>query len=223
MKRLLVYDLDGTLLETLPDLRTAANLAFLELGHPPADLERTRAAIGDGARSLIQRLLPPGSSESEVDLALERFHFHYRDVCTQSSTERTGALDFVRRRAATSPAIQVVLTNKPQAPTDRLLDHLGFRPPITHAVGGDTTWGRKPDPAGLWELMRRAGASPATTLMIGDGPADLAVAQAAGVRSVRLDGGYGEADLLDRLPSTWRVGSFEALESIWGGIETALA
>lgn len=217
-----MYDLDGTLLETLSDLRTAANLALAERGWPVADLERTRAAIGDGARSLIQRLLPQGTSEREVDLVLERFHAHYRTVCTQSSTERVGALDFVRRRTADPGLVQVVLTNKPQSPTDRLLDHLGFRPAIVLAIGGDTPWGRKPDPTGLRELMRRAGTGPSTTLMIGDGPADLAVAQATGVRSVRLDGGYGAPELLDALPCTWRASSFEQLETLWGGIETLL-
>ena len=187
-----------------------------------ADLDRTRSAIGDGARSLIQRLLPPATSEQEVDLVLELFHARYREVCTQSSSERTGALEFVQRRSVGSRFVQVVLTNKPQSPTDRLLDHLGFRPAISDALGGDTRWGRKPDPTGLRELMRRSGADPSSTLMIGDGPADLAVAQAAGVRSVRLDGGYGAPELLDLHPCTWRVATFQQLEMLWGAIETTL-
>jgi phosphoglycolate phosphatase len=214
----LVYDLDGTLLETLPDLHLATNLALADRGHPPVTLEAARSAIGDGARILVQRLCPAGSSEEEVDRTLERFHHHYGRVCLQDSTLRDGALDFVRRRAGTD-RFQAILTNKPQSPTDRLVDHFGLRQWIFRSQGGDTPFGRKPSPEGLRGLIHLAGASPETTLVIGDGPADLEVARAGGCKCVRLDGGYGNPAQLDALPSDWQVGSFAELESLWPSIE----
>ena len=218
--RLVVYDLDGTLFETLPDLQAAANLALAERGHPAADQVRMRQAIGDGARSLIHRLLGLDTPQAEVDLVLERFQHHYLRLCCDRSRPREGAVDFLKRRASDFPGrLQAVLSNKPQSPTDRLVRHHGMDAWIGRSIGGDTSWGRKPQTSGLLELMRWAGGDAGRTLVIGDGPADLAVAKAAGVRSVRLDGGYGEKSALDVLPCTWRAGSFAELETLWVWIE----
>jgi phosphoglycolate phosphatase len=218
--RLIVYDLDGTLFETLPDLWTAANLALAERGHRTMTLEEVRAAIGDGARVLIERLCPPGAAMSEIDLVLELFREQYLRVCRDHSTLCAGALEFVRGRATDNPGrFQAILTNKPQRPTDLLVEHSGLIPFVGRTLGGDTSLGRKPDPAGLRALMLWAGAKANQTLLIGDGPADLAVAQAAGVDSVRLDGGYGQSQELDAFPCSWRANSFTFLESLWPQIE----
>ena len=215
-----MYDLDGTLFETLPDLATAVNLALAERGHRPVVVEEVRSAIGDGARVLIERLAPAGAGEPEIDRILDLFRDHYLVVCRDHSTLREGAADFVKNRCQDLPGRhQAILTNKPQAPTDLLVEHGGLSPWIGRALGGDTPLGRKPVPAGLRDLMHWAGAAAGETLVIGDGPADLAVAQAAGTDSVRIDGGYGQNVELDAFPSTWRAGGFTELESLWGRIE----
>jgi len=183
-------------------------------------LEDVRSAIGDGARVLIERLSPPRASTSEIDEILDLFHGHYLRVCRDHSTLRAGALEFVHRRAQDFPGrFQAILTNKPQAPTDRLVDPSGLLPAIGRTLGGDTPLGKKPDPTGLRDLMRWADADSGQTLVIGDGPADLAVAHAAGVDAVRMDGGYGQTPELDPLPCSWRAGSFQELESLWPRIE----
>jgi|GEM_PF-1314178 len=217
--RLVVYDLDGTLFETIPDLRTAANLALEEQSRPTVSTEAVRQAIGDGARVLIERLCPPGTDHEEVEAILDSFRTHYERVCLQQTTLREGALEFVRRRGTAPWRLQAILTNKPQTPTDLLAGHHGLREWIGRALGGDTEFGRKPDPAGLESLMAWAGADRETTLVVGDGPADLAVAQAAGVDAVRLDGGYGLSSELDRFPCAWRAGSFSELEGLWSRVE----
>lgn len=215
-----MYDLDGTLFDTLPDLGTAVNLALAERGHRTVGPEEVRSAIGDGARALIERLSPGGTPASEVDAIHGLFQKHYLKVCRDHSTLRTGALEFVRNRSLDLPSrFQAILTNKPQAPTNLLVEHSGLLPAIGRALGGDTLLGKKPDPTGLRELMRWAGADPGRTLVIGDGPADLAVAKAAGVDAVRMDGGYGEVRELERLPCSWRAGDFSELESLWPRIE----
>jgi phosphoglycolate phosphatase len=218
--RLIVYDLDGTLFDTIPDLLAAANLALADRGHPTADLAQVRMAIGDGARKLIHRLAGQDCPESEIDRIMERFHPHYLRLCCDRSTPREGAVEFLKRRAADFPGrFQAILTNKPQAPTDRLVAHHGMDAWIRRSIGGDTPWGRKPETAGLLELMRWAGATPERTLLIGDGPADLEVARAAAIRSIRLDGGYGDPETLDGLPCTWRAGGFPELETRWVWVE----
>lgn len=215
-----MYDLDGTLFDTLPDLATAANLALAERGHRTVELADVRQAIGDGARTLIERLSPPGTPEPEIDAIHGLFRERYLRVCRDHSTLRTGALEFVRNRSIDlSGRLQAVLTNKPQEPADLLLESSGLRPSIGRVLGGDTSLGKKPTPTGLLDLMRWAEADSDQTLVIGDGPADLAVARAGGVDSVRMDGGYGQDRELAHLPCTWRAGSFAELESLWPRIE----
>jgi phosphoglycolate phosphatase len=218
--QLIVYDLDGTLFDTIPDLLAAANLALADRGYPTADLAQVQKAIGDGARKLIHRLAGLDCPESEIDRIMERFHPHYLRLCCDRSTPREGAIEFLKHRAADFPGrFQAILTNKPQAPTDRLVHHHGMDAWVKRVIGGDTPFGRKPETAGLLELMRWAGAAAERTLIIGDGPADLAVALAAGIRSIRVDGGYGDAAALDALPSTWRADGFPELETRWVWVE----
>lgn len=206
-------------MDTLPDLHEAVNLAFGDLGIPSVSLDSTRAAIGDGVRMLIQRLLPADSGE-QCDSALEAFQSHYARGCDRRSVPRPGALAFVRGLGESGRWRQSVLTNKPQVPTDLILDRFGFRTWISDALGGDSPFGRKPDPRGLLELVRRAGTTPSRAILVGDGPADLGAAQAAGVASVRLDGGYGTEADLDRFPATWRVADFEELATLWKRIDS---
>jgi phosphoglycolate phosphatase len=218
--RLIVYDLDGTLFDTLPDLETAVNLALAERGHRTVQSEEVRSAIGDGARALIERLSPPGTPAPEIEAIHGLFQERYLKVCRNHSSLRTGALEFVKNRARDLPSrFQAVLTNKPQAPTDLLVEQSGLVPSIGRSLGGDTSLGKKPDPTGLLDLMNWAGADSSQTLVIGDGPADLAVARATGVDSVRMDGGYGLSRELDPLPCSWRARSFTELESLWPRIE----
>lgn len=214
--RLIVYDLDGTLVESLPDLHTTVNLALGEHGFPLRSVDEVRRAIGDGARLLLQRSLPEGTSETDTDAVWGSFRHHYVAECTRRSFLYPGVEAFLAARAAQAPApVQAILTNKPQAPTDVMVRHFGLDRWISRAVGGDTSLGRKPDPTGLFDLMREAGADADSTLMVGDGPADLAVAQAAGVRCILLATGYGKREELEGLPRWREIADISALEALW--------
>lgn len=220
--KLLVYDLDGTLFETLPDLARAVNRALEAHGHPTATEPEVRRAIGDGARVLIARLVPPGSSEEEVDRVWTTFRGIYETLCADTSYLLPGVEPFLEARGAErSPPRQAILTNKPQTPSDLLAQRFGLDRWLGKVIGGDTALGRKPDPTGLRHLMEWAGAAPEETLMIGDGPADLDVARRAGVRCVLVEGGYGNAAELEGLPFAWKVAGFRELSERWRDIEGA--
>ena len=217
---LLVYDLDGTLFETLPDLVTAVNRALADHGHPSKRQEEVRQAIGEGARVLVSRLVRPGTSETEIDAVWATFRQHYLEVCADSSFVLPGVQEFLEARTHDFPARkQAILTNKPQAPSDLLAERFEMARWVGKVVGGDTHLGRKPDPTGLRHLMEWAGTSPEQTLMIGDGPADLRVAQEAGVRCVLIEGGYGNSAELEGLRWDWKVSSFLELDAVWKEIE----
>lgn len=214
--RLLVFDLDGTLVDSLPDLHAAVNLALADHGLPARSIEEVRRAIGDGARLLVGRCMPPDSTDEDIDRVWTSFRSHYKRVCRDSSFLIPGAREFLEARGTDPQRPRMaILTNKPQEPTDLLVSHFGLGRWIDRAVGGDTPLGRKPDPAALLDLMTESGATPSTTLMIGDGPADLAVARAAGVPAVLLATGYGRREELEDLPRLREVADMAELERIW--------
>lgn len=214
--RLIVFDLDGTLVDSLPDLRTAVNLALSEHDYPTRTLAEVREAIGDGARLLVARCLPPGTPDPEIDRVWNTFRARYLECCLDGSRLLPGAAEFLEARSRDpEPPRMAILTNKPQAPTDRLVKHFGLDRWIRRALGGDTPMGRKPDPAGLRGLMTESDATPATTLVVGDGPADLAVARAAGADAILLADGYGRRDELDALPRLREVRGMAELGRIW--------
>lgn len=213
---LLVFDLDGTLLESLPDLHEAVNLALADHGLPRRTEDEVRRAIGEGARVLIARSVPQGTSDESVDAVWASFRTHYNRVCTHRSHLLPGVTAFLDARASDPVAPRMaILTNKPQEPTDLLVRHFGLDRWIHRTLGGDTPLGRKPDPSGLRDIMQGFDATPETTLFVGDGPADLAVAAAAGVRAILLDTGYGRREELDDLPRWKEVADFHALSRIW--------
>jgi phosphoglycolate phosphatase len=218
--KLLVYDLDGTLFETLPDLARSVNQALAVHGHATVTEAEVRRAIGDGARILIARLVPAGSSEVEIDRVWSTFREIYETLCADTSFLLPGVERFLEARHAEGNFLrQAILTNKPQAPSDVLAQRFRLDRWIGRVIGGDTSLGRKPDPAGLLSLMQEAQASPLETLMIGDGPADLEVARRAGVRCVLVEGGYGDARELEGLPWSWKVADFLELADLWAEIE----
>jgi phosphoglycolate phosphatase len=218
--KLLVYDLDGTLFETLPDLARSVNQALLAHGHAAVTEPRVRQAIGDGARVLIARLVTPGSSEEQIDGVWATFREVYEQGCADTSFVLAGVEAFVQARASSPrPPRQAILTNKPQTPSDLLARRFRLDRWMGRVIGGDTPLGRKPDPTGLRHLMEWAQAAPSETLMIGDGPADLEVARRAGVRCVLVEGGYGDVRELEGLPWAWKVAGFQELSARWSEIE----
>jgi phosphoglycolate phosphatase len=186
---LVVFDLDGTLIDSRRDLADAANALILERGGRPLPVEAITSMIGEGAPLLMRRALAAAGLEPDIRSALPRF----LEIYGERLLVHTGLYDGTREALETlaSRAALAVLTNKPQHPTERILEGLGIAEYFRWVVGGDTAHGRKPDPAGLQHLMSAANAGPDDTVMVGDSAIDLRTARAAGTRICLVSYGFG--------------------------------
>jgi phosphoglycolate phosphatase len=195
---LVVFDLDGTLIDSRRDLADAANALIVERGGQPLPVEAIAAMVGEGAPLLVRRALRAARlGDSDIEAALRRFLELYDErllVHTQLYDGTHEALEALAPRAALA-----VLTNKPQRPTERILEGLGIATFFRWVVGGDTPHGRKPDPAGLQHLMSAAGTRPDGTVMVGDSAIDLRTARAAGTRVCLVRYGFGFATAREEL------------------------
>lgn len=188
VRRLIAFDLDGTLIDSRRDLAESANQLIEEMGGLALDLDQVGRMIGEGARVLVQRALAAAGLPDTAD-ALPRF----LDIYDTRLLRHTRVYDGVPAAlaAAREHATLVVLTNKPVRPSETILDALGLRGCFAAVVGGDNPLGRKPEPAALRALMADAGVDGATTLMVGDSIVDCDTAHAAGARCCMAGYGFG--------------------------------
>ena len=188
MSRLVVFDLDGTLVDSHRDLAESANQMIVELGGRPLAHETVVGMVGEGASVLVRRALAEAALP-DSPAALGRFLEIYDERLLQSTVVYPGVREVVesaRRSARTG-----VLTNKSLRHTERLLEGLGIRPLFDDVVGGDGPHPRKPSPDGLRALIAAAGATQETTLMVGDSLVDYETARNAGTRCCLVAWGFG--------------------------------
>jgi phosphoglycolate phosphatase len=188
LHRLIAFDLDGTLIDSRRDLADSANQLIEELGGTALPEEEIGRMVGEGAALLVQRALR-ASGRGEQAHALARFLEIYDQRLLNHTHLYPGIADVVR--TARAFARLAVLTNKPTAPSERILDGLGVRSQFDEVVGGDSAFPRKPDPAALTAMMTSAGVTTDTTMLVGDSAIDLDTARRAGVACCLVSYGYG--------------------------------
>ncbi len=207
-RSLLIFDLDGTLIDSAPDLRIAVNNVLGELGAPALDIVRIRSMIGDGAVQLLTRAFAAsGLALSDPHEALQRFFYYYQSDPIAHTRLYDGVIETLAL-AREHDVPMAVCTNKPEASAHVVLERLGLAPFFQAVVGGDTHAYRKPDPRMLTGLLERFGASAAQALMVGDSEIDAAAARAAAVPFALLTYGYHRGPVagidcevaLDRFP-----------------------
>jgi phosphoglycolate phosphatase len=192
---LLVFDLDGTLVDSAPDLRAALNEMLRERGRPPLTLGQVRDMIGDGAPALVARALAASRAEpGEAASALPRFLQLYEADATRLTRPYPAVPETLAslRRCGYRTAI---CTNKPQHATFAVLEGLGLLPLFDEVAGGDRFPVKKPDPGHLLGLIGVVGARAEAAAMIGDSENDAAAARAAGLPLVLMRYGYARAEL----------------------------
>jgi len=188
LHRLTAFDLDGTIVDSRRDLADSANELITELGGTALSEEEIGSMVGEGAAVLIRRALK-AARISDPGRALARFLQIYDGRLLRHTRVYDGMVDVVR--FARTLGHVAVLTNKPKAPSERILEGLGIAGLFDQVVGGDGPLGRKPEPDALQALMRDFGATTTTTLMVGDSAIDHETAIRAGVRCCLVSFGFG--------------------------------
>jgi len=189
---LAIFDLDGTLVDSAPDIRAALNRLMERKGHPPFALPEVTAMIGDGARALLAKAFATRGAtpdEAATTAFLQDLEANSA-VLTRPYPGIPEALDVL---AATGWGL-AICTNKPIAATRTLLDALGLASRFAVVLGGDSLSVRKPDPGHVRGVLQAAGADAAEAVMIGDHQNDLRAAAGAGVRSIFAAWGYGTGE-----------------------------
>ena len=186
---LLVFDLDGTLVDSIHDLAEAASdLSVLYGGTHLEDIEVARL-VGDGAPVLVERVLARAGVAAVPPDALDRFLAFYDTRMFETTRAYPGTVDTLKALADNHAL--ALLTNKPEESSRRVLAHAGLDGFFAHMLFGDSAQGRKPSPDGLRWLMARNGASPERTMLVGDSDVDLHTARATGVRLCIARYGFG--------------------------------
>jgi phosphoglycolate phosphatase len=189
--RLVVFDLDGTLIDSIGDLALAVNRLVGELGGRALRLDEVSAMVGEGAGLLVRRALRAGGVDgADPALALRRFLEIYDSILPGRTRPYEGIPEALT--ALAPHATLAVLTNKPTAATVKLLETLDLSRFFPLVVGGDGPFRRKPDPDGLCHLLAAAAASPADAVLVGDSMVDLQTARAAGVAACVARYGFGQ-------------------------------
>lgn len=191
MSTLVVFDLDGTLVDSRQDLASAMNDVLAGFGVPPLGVAEVQQMVGEGARTLVQRALARAGCDAPLDEALALFLRAYDARLLETTRPYPGVDDLLRDLRVKGPL--ALLTNKPIGPTVRLVEHFGWTPLFARVVGGDGPFGRKPDPAGLEHLRAWAGAPREATLLVGDSMVDVETARRAGVAACVVTWGFGAA------------------------------
>ena len=210
--RTIVFDLDGTLVDTAPDLIKALNFVLDREGLPPVPLASARNMIGAGARRLIERGLEAegrAASADDITRLTGDFIDYYAAHIAEDSRPFDGleaALDDLGKRGYQF----AVCTNKLEWLSKRLLDQLGLSARFSAICGADTFGVSKPDPVILQQTVARAGGQLASTVMVGDAGPDIGVARRAGVPVIGVEFGYTDVPIADLKPDLL-IGHFRDL------------
>ena len=206
-----VFDLDGTLIDTAPDLVETLNVVFRQEGLNPLPFEDARALIGGGARRMIERGLQAeqrSCAKEDIDRLFANFIAYYSDHIADGSRPFPGletALDHLAREGSRF----AVCTNKFEGLSVKLLHALGLQHRFAAICGQDTFGVQKPDPQVLWRTIDEAGGRREHAVMVGDSATDVKTARAAGIPMIAVDFGYTEipAALLgaDRVISSFEM------------------
>ncbi|MFC6487724.1 HAD family hydrolase [Nitratireductor sp. GCM10026969] len=200
---IIVFDLDGTLVDTAPDLLDSLNHCLRSVELPAADAGELRKFVGSGARVMLERAFaahgqPLGDSQLEALMAL--FIEHYTAGMPGRSRPYAGALAALSRFEEAG-YIAAVCTNKMERMAQRLLETLGIASRFKAICGADTFGHRKPDPRHLTDTIARAGGDRDRAIMVGDSRTDIDTARAAGIPVVAVDFGYSDEPVQAFAPS----------------------
>lgn len=212
-----VFDLDGTLVDTLPDLHAAVTTLLVERALSAPSAAEVRLMVGDGARKLVERALL-WSMEAVDAGGLEAAHQRFLAIYNAAPCDGSrafGDVEPVLDGLKAAGAALAVCTNKPQAPTEAILARLGLAGRFDVVIGGDAVTRRKPHPDHLLAVVERLGVRPTEAVMVGDSRNDLAAARGCGMKCVLVDFGYS-AEPVQSLGADAVIAGFAELDRTLG-------
>ena len=195
---LLIFDLDGTLIDSKLDLVASSNHTRAVVNLQPLDASIISSYVGDGARTLIQRLLDGATDEAQIDHALQIFLTYYRAHMLDHTDLYPGVREAMERLAAASNGLartMTVLTNKPVRFSRMILEGLGAAKYFRLIYGGNSFETKKPDPLGAKTILEELGVRPDRAMMIGDSPVDVLTGRNADMATCGVTYGMGSEKL----------------------------
>jgi phosphoglycolate phosphatase len=206
----LIFDLDGTLIDSAPDLANALNQVLAGAGRPSQSVEQVATMVGDGIAVLVERgFTATGGLPDDLPGAVEQFRAAYTHVASDRTIMYPGVLDTLTL-LRTNGYRMAVCTNKPIAATNIVLRALDLTQFFDAVAGGDTFPTRKPDPGHVTGTLEMLGSSPKQTIMIGDSKNDVAAASKAGLSVVAVSYGYPRGPV-DQLGADLIIDAFDAV------------
>ncbi len=187
----IIFDLDGTLVDSSADIFNCVNLALQEMALPEVTMEQAKKGIGPGSQVFTQTMLPRDQFHRWEEL-LQIYRRFYVDRCTERSTLYPGVEALIRRLNGSSPTNPnlAVATNKPRSMTDRILDHFGLLPEFRVVIGPEDVVRLKPDPEMIHTILRNTGSPPEEALLVGDTDNDIRAGKNARILTCGAAYGY---------------------------------
>lgn len=193
-RRAFIFDLDGTLLDTLADIASSLNAALADLDRPAATLEQVRSWIGAGLPSLCKTAWP-SADEASIDRLIKRTAVHYERQCVQRTAPYHNILEMLKLLTAGGNVL-AVLSNKPQPFVTRILASMGLSKFFVEMRGYVIEEEKKPSPVSALNIARQMRVSPAATFLIGDSVTDIQTARNAGMIAVAVTWGFQKKNAL---------------------------
>jgi phosphoglycolate phosphatase len=217
--KLLIWDLDGTLIDSELDLAHSINAMLRHLGHDELPVEVVGSYVGDGAPMLVRRSLGDPDDEAYVQSALEYFLQYYREHILEHTYVYPGVMETLEAVRSRSAMKMAVLTNKPIGPSRAICEALGLAPFMSQIYGGNSFPTKKPDPHGARVLLAEHDCNPHEAVMIGDSQYDVLTANHAGMFSVGVTYGFSPESLEIHPPDVMIDTAYELLELLeLGGV-----
>lgn len=196
---LVIFDLDGTLIDSKLDLAHSVNAARDHMGLAPLLHEKIFSYVGNGAPTLIRRAMGPGFGDADIDKALHFFIHYYHEHRLDHTTLYPGIRETLDALGARSVRM-AVLTNKPVRISQAIVEGLGVSQHFFRVYGGNSFTEKKPHPVGILQLLTESGAHPSRTLMVGDSSVDIETARNAGVMGCGVTYGFQPETLKEPSP-----------------------
>jgi phosphoglycolate phosphatase len=209
-KNVLLLDLDGTLADTRADIAFSLNYTLERFGHPHRDINEITLFVGDGVKPLLQKAFGP-ETDDMIAQALLVFESHYFEHCTDATKLYANVAETLEFFNGLPMA---VVTNKPQRPSEKLLDALNIGKHFKAVLGGDAVKKRKPAPEHVQEALAHIGAASDGALIVGDSANDVLAGKAAGIATCAVTYGFRPRAELEETNPDFLIADFSELRRI---------